>query len=157
MLVTAKRLGRIFREHSGLANEYCEKLGGLPFAPLEGYLRGFIDLVFRHRDRYFVVDYKSNYLGDRPLDYGVEQLREVMGEHHYFLQYHLYLVALHRYLRARLVGYDYDRHVGGALYLFVRGMSPRFAAGSGVFAARPSRECIEQLSAAFTEPIAGVA
>jgi len=72
-----------------------------------------------------------------------------MDAHHYFLQYHLYVVALHRYLSARLPDYDYDRHFGGVYYLFLRGMSPAHAPGCGVFRDRPARELVEALSAAL--------
>lgn len=69
-----------------------------------------------------------------------------MTAHHYVLQYHLYIVALHRYLTRRLRGYDYDRHFGGVHYLFLRGMHPSYPPGNGVFTDRPSRRLIEKLS-----------
>jgi ATP-dependent exoDNAse (exonuclease V) beta subunit (contains helicase and exonuclease domains) len=72
-----------------------------------------------------------------------------MAEHHYFLQYHLYTVALHRFLRYRLTDYDYERDFGQVYYLFLRGMSPLSQPGVGVFRARPSRALIEELSALF--------
>jgi exodeoxyribonuclease V beta subunit len=72
-----------------------------------------------------------------------------MLRHHYVLQYHLYTLALHAHLRRTLPGYDYDRHMGGALYLFVRGMSPAHAQGCGVFADRPARALIEWLASVF--------
>jgi exodeoxyribonuclease V beta subunit len=71
-----------------------------------------------------------------------------MADHHYFLQYHLYLVALHRYLAYRLPGYDYDTHFGGVYYLFIRGMSKE-KNGFGVFRDRPGREMVEALSDLF--------
>jgi exodeoxyribonuclease V beta subunit len=71
-----------------------------------------------------------------------------MARHGYHLQYLLYLTALHRLLRIRLPDYDYDRHIGGALYLFLRGMRPD-APGSGVYRDRPSRACIETIDACF--------
>jgi exodeoxyribonuclease V beta subunit len=148
-LVTPRRLAEVLRRHSSLPEGYVERLADLGFAPLEGYLRGFIDLVFAFQGRYFVVDYKSNYLGPHAEAYQPEPLEQVMMHHHYHLQYHLYLVALHRYLKSRLPGYDYAQHVGGALYLFLRGMSPSLPPGAGVFSACPSRECILALSELF--------
>ena len=68
-----------------------------------------------------------------------------MSEHRYQLQYLIYLLALHRYLRTRLQDYDYDRHIGGAFYLFLRGMEPAAGTRRGVFFDRPSLECIEAL------------
>jgi exodeoxyribonuclease V beta subunit len=97
-----------------------------------GYLTGSLDLVFRWRDeagaeRWYVADYKTNRLGepDRPvtsMDYGPNQLDAEMQRRHYPLQALLYLVALHRYLTWRWPAYRPDRHLGGVLYLFLRGM-----------------------------------
>ena len=72
-----------------------------------------------------------------------------MARHHYFIQYHLYTLALHRFLMQRLPGYDYDRNVGGAAYLFVRGMGADAPAGHGVFFDRPPRHVIEGMDALF--------
>lgn len=79
-----------------------------------------------------------------------------MSEHHYVLQYHLYTVALDRYLALRLAGYDYDRHFGGVYYLFLRGMDPDHPAGCGVYHDRPTRECIEALTATLSSRVVGV-
>jgi exodeoxyribonuclease V beta subunit len=68
------------------------------------------------------------------------------------LQYHLYLLALHRYLRTRLPDYDYDRDIGGVRYLFVRGMAPQYGADRGVFADRPTRALMDDLDALFGSP-----
>jgi exodeoxyribonuclease V beta subunit len=88
--------------------------GGTAPATLNGMLKGFIDLVFEHDGRYFVADYKSNWLGPDDAAYGAEAMRAAILAHRYELQYALYLLALHRLLKARLPDYDYDRHVGGA-------------------------------------------
>ncbi|HQO27249.1 MAG TPA: exodeoxyribonuclease V subunit beta, partial [Acidobacteriota bacterium] len=85
-------------------------------AAVSGYLRGYIDLVFRHAGRYYLLDWKSNHLGAQTGDYLPERLAEAMRVHHYDLQLNLYVLALHRYLARTLPGYDYDRHVGGAFY-----------------------------------------
>ena len=145
--LTPAALARVFERHatSALTRRYGERAARLGFPALEGYLRGFVDLVFRREGRFHVVDYKSNWLGASPDDYEPEALARSMLEHDYVLQYHLYLVALHRHLRQRLPRYDYDRHVGGACYLFVRGMSPLHPAGRGVFHDRPPRALIEAL------------
>jgi exodeoxyribonuclease V beta subunit len=128
-----------------LAREYGSRLRDLSFSEMRGYLRGFVDLVFVHDGRYFIVDYKSNDLGPRPQDYAPERLAEPMLSHHYILQYHLYTLALHRHLRARLRGYDYETCFGGVLYLFVRGMHPAHAPGTGVFSDRPARALVMAL------------
>lgn len=126
-------------------------LGGAARAPLaaqalNGMLKGYIDWVFEHQGRWYVADHKSNWLGPRDADYGAEALRAAVLQHRYELQYVLYLLALHRLLKARLPGYDYDRHVGGAVYLFLRGHA---APGQGLHLERPPRALIEALDAMF--------
>ncbi len=149
--LTAKALGEVFERHaiSPVPTDYAATLSRLAFAPLEGFLRGFIDLVFEQDGRYYVADYKSNHLGAAPADYGESALASAMAHHHYFLQYHLYVVAVHRYLETRIAGYDYDTHFGGVFYLFVRGMAPDRGENAGVFADRPSRALVLALVALF--------
>jgi len=113
---------------------------------LNGMFKGFIDLVFEHQGRYYVVDYKSNWLGEGDAAYTDEAMQATVASHRYDLQYVLYLLALHRQLQLRLPDYDYDRHVGGVLYLFLRGSR---APGQGIYRARPPRELIEALDALF--------
>ncbi|HER63060.1 MAG TPA: hypothetical protein ENO11_03690, partial [Desulfobacteraceae bacterium] len=116
---------------------------------LTGLMKGYIDLVFRHRDRYFLADYKSNYLGPSPEDYQGKILEQAMREHRYDLQYLIYTVALHRYLGARVRGYDYSRHFGGIYYLFLRGMHPDNPPGNGIYYTIPSPEMIKRLDGCF--------
>lgn len=112
---------------------------------IDGYLRGFIDLAFEHEGRWYIADYKSNWLGGHADCYQRENLAESMGEHSYSLQYLIYLLALHRYLGTRLPDYDYERHIGGVFYLFLRGMSPATGMSRGVWFDRPGKACIEAL------------
>jgi exodeoxyribonuclease V beta subunit len=128
---------------------YTHRLAGGD-AGIDGFLHGFVDLVAEHDGRWYVLDYKSNWLGPDLASYSEAAIAESMRHHGYHLQYVLYLTALHRLLRLRLPDYDYDRHVGGAFYLFLRGMRPN-APGSGVFHDRPSRGCIEAIDACFGE------
>ncbi|QTP56227.1 exodeoxyribonuclease V subunit beta [Billgrantia sulfidoxydans] len=113
---------------------------------LNGMLKGFIDLVFEHEGRYYVADWKSNHLGPDDSAYSQEAMRQAVAAKRYDLQYALYLLALHRLLKARLPGYDYDRHIGGSLTVFLRGAN---AESRGVHAERPPRELIEALDALF--------
>lgn len=152
---TASHLAGVMAEHGApwLA-PYAARLARLPFGQLAGYLKGFIDLVFVHEGRWFLADYKTNDLGERSADYRAPRLRLEMQRHDYVLQYHLYTVALHRYLRQRVAGYRYERDFGGVLYLFVRGMAPRHEPGCGVFFDRPPQALIEALSDGMTRPAA---
>lgn len=125
---------------------------------LDGMLKGFIDLVFEHEGRWYVADHKSNALGEDESAYGPAALQAAALDSRYELQALLYLLALHRLLRIRKPGYDYDRDVGGALVLFLRGHA---APGGGVLAIQPPRALIEALDALFAgrpvEPLAAAA
>jgi exodeoxyribonuclease V beta subunit len=151
----------LWREHvpTGLMSSYADALADLPDVPLRGYLTGSVDAVLRvggAAPRYLVVDYKTNRLGghDEPLTawhYRPAALETAMVEAHYPLQAALYAVALHRYLRWRQPAYDPDVHLGGVLYLFLRGMAgPGVVDGSGsapgVFSWRPPPGLVTGLS-----------
>ena len=110
-----------------------------------GMVTGVIDLVFEHGGRYYIADYKSNFLGPDPQDYAQERLASAIRAHRYDLQYLLYTLALHRYLRTRLPGYDYRTHVGGACYLFLRGMRPEHGDRLGVYWAYPDPDLVAHL------------
>ncbi len=111
---------------------------------MEGYLTGFIDLICEHQGRYYVMDYKTNGLAD----YKIETLIRAMREHNYGLQYWIYTLVLHQYLKNRLQNYQYETHFGGVRYLFVRGMEPARAM-SGVYEDRPDLRDLEALSRVF--------
>ena len=132
---------------------------------LRGYLTGSLDLVFRlPGDRYVLADYKTNRLGspDEALTswhYRPDALQAEMIAAHYPLQALLYAVALHRYLRWRLRTYDPEVHLGGVLYLFVRGMSavgplPAPSTPPGVWSWRPPARLVEALSDLFDSGVA---
>ncbi|MGZ8819517.1 MAG: 3'-5' exonuclease, partial [Mycobacterium sp.] len=130
--ITLADVGRLLAEHlpadDPLAT-YAQRLsdGALGVQSLKGYLTGSLDVVLRVDGRYLVVDYKTNRLGEPegPLtaaDYGQPRLAEAMLHSDYPLQALLYCVVLHRFLRWRQPGYSPEQHLGGVLYLFVRGM-----------------------------------
>ncbi len=132
----------------------------LAFRDLEGYLKGFIDLVFEHGGRYYLLDWKSNHLGYAAADYGPAPIQRAMIEHSYHLQYLLYALALDRFLGHRLPGYRHATQFGGVLYLFVRGVRPDWVnadgTASGVFHHRPTAATLARLEALFAkEPTAG--
>src|SRR5690606_35997206 len=114
-------------------------------ADFRGMVTGIIDLVFEHEGRFYIADYKSNYLGSSPEDYTPANLRRAMLERRYDLQALLYVLALHRYLRQRIRDYDYGRHMGGVYYLFLRGMRPRHGTRYGVFHDCPTLELVERM------------
>ena len=107
-----------------------------------GFMHGFIDLVFEAAGRYYLVDYKSNFLGKNQDDYRPDLLKEVMEREHYVLQYLIYTVALHRYLKHRIPDYHYEEHFGGVYYLFLRGMDPALDNQCGVYFDRPGQALI---------------
>jgi len=118
------------------------------FGSLNGMLKGFIDLTFEYDGRFYVADYKSNHLGDDYHHYAFSSMDESMRDHDYYLQGLFYTVALHRYLKVRLPQYDFDKHIGGAVYLFMRGMHPD-AAGKGVLHFLPKKALVLGLDALF--------
>jgi len=109
---------------------------------MQGMLTGSMDLVLQHDGRYWVVDYKSNKLPS----YDPFTLQDAVLHKRYDVQYVLYTLALNRLLKVRLPGYDYAQHMGGAVYLFLRGIH---AEGAGVHACRPPQALIEALDALF--------
>jgi len=144
---------------AALLRAYGYPVPPLSFGVLEGYLRGFIDLVFEQGGRFYILDWKSNHLGDNAAAYTAGPVARAMEEHGYHLQYLLYAVALHRYLARRLPDYQYDVHFGGAMYLFVRGVRPGWTSAdgtsTGVHFDRPPLELVERLSALLAkhEPV----
>lgn len=116
----------------------------LKFPTLTGFMKGFIDLIFESDGRYYIVDYKSNDLGSTLNDYAELSMQQAIADHHYYLQYLIYCLALHRYLQQRLADYAWEKHSGGVLYLFLRGMQPKSAA-SGVFFHQPDTAFIHAL------------
>jgi exodeoxyribonuclease V beta subunit len=144
---------------SDMMRDYFRKWGGgyeaadlsqlcpaLSFRPVWGMVRGFMDMVFEHGGRYYLVDWKSNYLGYRVEDYGREALKRAMLQKLYPLQYLLYTVALNRYLSLRVSGYDYASHFGGVLYFFLRGVRPEHGEEFGIFRDTPPVEIINELT-----------
>ena len=146
-----ERLGARMAEH-GYPNPFAGALrsgASEPSPRTHGFLRGYIDLVVEHAGRWYILDYKSNWLGPGPDDYAPEALDVAMRAGGYKFQYLVYLVALHRYLAVRLPDYEYARHVGGAFYLFVRGIDPAAGMGRGVYFDRPSTECLVAVDDCF--------
>jgi len=118
-------------------------------ANFSGLITGIIDLVFEHQGRYYVADYKSNFLGRKLQDYAPGKLQQAMLDRRYDLQSLIYALALHRLLAQRLVDYDFESQFGGSYYLFLRAMRPAQGTDYGVHFDRPDRDSIEAFDALF--------
>lgn len=144
-LLYSKEINALIRRYDPLSAQ-CAPLS---FHQVKGMLKGFIDLVFCWQDKFYVVDYKSNWLGENSPSYTQEAMANAMIEHRYDFQYQLYTLALHRYLRHRLVHYDYRRHFGGVIYLFLRGID-KDNPGHGIYSYLPPFEFIDELDTLFS-------
>lgn len=135
--VSTTSLNEVLRDHPAHQRD-------LSFTDFEGLLTGYIDLTIVGT-KAWILDYKSNKL----VGYGHEQLSDAITSHRYYLQYLLYTVAMHRYLKHRWSGYEYDTHFGGVEYLFLRGMTGE--EGSGIWFEKPNKELIERLDQLFSD------
>lgn len=114
--------------------------GRVTFSPFRGFMKGYIDLIFEHGGRYYLVDWKSNYLGNHFEDYGPKALARAMIKGHYVLQCHIYALALYQYLKYRVPGFHYDTHYGGIFFVFLRGLDPNRGQTYGIYRDRPPEE-----------------
>jgi exodeoxyribonuclease V beta subunit len=136
-------------------NAFAEYLTGkevsTSFSKEQMFFKGFIDLIFRRENKYYILDWKSNLLGGNQESFSNDLLLEEMKHADYLLQYHLYTIALHRFLsQSKLEDYDYDLHFGGVYYLFIRGMSQNRNQDDGIFFDRPSKKVIETIDQFLT-------
>lgn len=137
-VLAMKRIQQLFTEYGMEMPELLE-------ARSARYLNGSIDLVYFDGQRYHIADYKSNYLGENLADYSGESIAQSMSLASYWLQAGLYLVALHRYLKVKMQNYDIEQHLGGATYLYLRGMNGE--AEQGYYYWQPSTEFVLRLDA----------
>ena len=126
-----------------------QQLDRLTFSPARGFMKGFIDLVFKFQGKFYLVDWKSNYLGSDVENYTNDRLVDSIYSGFYFLQYHLYCFALHLYLKHRLPEYRYETHFGGVFYIFLRGVQQKMGPGHGIFYDLPEHSMMES----FTETL----
>jgi exodeoxyribonuclease V beta subunit len=140
-------LKTVFAEHGRpeITGDFPDQIENLNFLPAQGFMKGFIDLVFQFHGRFYLVDWKSNFLGSRVEDYGEKALLREMKENFYILQYHIYTLALHQYLRNRIRDYDYEKHFGGVFYVFLRGVDPERGPEFGIYLDQPGKELISAL------------
>lgn len=116
----------------------------LTFKALTGMLKGFIDLTFIWQGKYYICDYKSNFLGESCEDYQQESMQTAMDEAYYDWQYLLYTVALVKFLRLKNPEFNYETDFGGIYYLFLRGMRGD-ASGDGIYHHKPAWSVIEKI------------
>jgi exodeoxyribonuclease V beta subunit len=148
--VTPAKLAKVFTEGlEHLDGTIPSTIDRLQFRPVSGFMKGFIDLVFEFEDRFYLVDWKSNWLGAGLDAYGSAAIQTEMTRRFYTLQLSIYTVALDRFLRARKPGYEYEKHFGGAYYLFLRGLEPGHPE-MGIHRAKPPAHFVEELSKVFT-------
>lgn len=145
-LLSAQAIDQVTHRYDPLS-AVCPPLN---FEKVQGILKGFIDLTFLWEGKFYILDYKSNYLGDNASCYTQEAMAEAMIDHRYDLQYQLYSLALHRYLKQRLPNYSYDSHFGGVYYLFLRGVD-QAESKNGIFYYRPEPEFIDEFDQLFRE------
>ena len=146
--INSCQLGDFLRSHGILSGgvDFASLAQSLQFKPVKGMLMGFMDMVFEQEGRYYLLDWKSNHLGNSLDDYGEESMRLAMQKNLYPLQYLLYTVALNRYLSLRVRNYRYSTHFGGVIYVFLRGVSKEHGESRGFFRDLPSEELIEALT-----------
>ncbi len=146
--ITPKKLKKVFSGYGGAAisSQFPNGVEELDFSPARGFMKGFIDLVFQFRERFYIVDWKSNFLGNRVEDYSRERMGREMEESFYLLQSNLYVLALHQYLKKRLPDYRYRDHFGGVFYIFLRGVDPKAGDEFGIYRDMPGEDLVEALS-----------
>ncbi len=127
-------------------NDFSLMMERLHFNPAQGFMKGFMDMVFFFAGKYYLVDWKSNFLGGRAENYGRPALARAMAENFYILQYHIYMLALHQYLALRLPRYRYEEHMGGVYYIFLRGLDPALGPDFGIYRDRPEEGLIAALA-----------
>jgi exodeoxyribonuclease V beta subunit len=146
--ITPQKLKKVFSGYGGTAipTQFPNRVEELDFSPARGFMKGFIDLVFQFRERFYIVDWKSNFLGDRVEDYSCERMSREMEESFYLLQSNLYVLALHQYLKKRLPDYRYADHFGGVFYIFLRGVDPKAGDEFGIYRNLPGEDFVEALT-----------
>ncbi len=151
--ITAPELAEVLVKHGVIptGTDPAVALQALDFAPVKGMLMGFMDMVFEARGRFWLLDWKSNHLGNSVEEYRREQLDKAMTDNLYHLQYLLYTVALDRFLSLRVPGYRYETHFGGAIYVFLRGVSAERGEAFGFYRDLPSVALIRELRELLVE------
>jgi exodeoxyribonuclease V beta subunit len=150
--LTPEALAGRFTAHGAEApGDFAALLSRLSFTEVKGMMKGYVDVFFRRgapgQEKYYLLDWKTNHLGWGAEEYGEKGILASVARDYYFLQYHLYTVALDRWLARRLgKGYDYGKHFGGVFYLYVRGMDPSRGGDFGIHRAWPPPSRVQALA-----------
>ena len=149
--VSAATISKIFLEHGlqEMSDGFPQQLDSLSFSTLSGFMKGYIDMLFQHEGRYYLVDWKSNYLGSNLAEYSQPRLVQTMQDNFYVLQYHIYALALHLYLRHQKSDYRYENYFGGVFYIYIRGVNRKHGMKYGIFADMPDPALIHALGHAL--------
>jgi exodeoxyribonuclease V beta subunit len=149
--ITPQKLQSLFKQQRNVDDNgnFTARLEKLVFAPAAGFMKGYMDLVFQHQGRFYLVDWKSNYLGPTPEDYNQRVLTQAMQENYYVLQYHFYALALCQYLRIRNSDFRYESDFGGVFYIFIRGIDSRHGPELGIYFDHPEATRINALGKAL--------
>jgi len=137
-----------YRTSNFNSREVMRTIGDMVAIPenrFSGFIRGFMDLVFRLDGKYYLVDWKSNRLGDKIEDYDRNSMTLEMKKHNYVLQYSLYLAALDAYLEKKDKNYKYERDFGGVYYFFIRGVTPSNNYSTGIYKDVPEKKLLDGL------------
>lgn len=132
----------IYKKGSNKEEHHGEMLN---FPPVRGLLKGFIDIIFEFQGKFYLADWKSNYLGKDYALYSPANLKMAMSQSSYILQYLIYTVALNKYLQKRVKDYHYEKHFGGVYYIFLRGLNSQADKGNGIYFDLPDYGLIRQL------------
>ncbi|MBN1984422.1 MAG: exodeoxyribonuclease V subunit beta [Chitinivibrionales bacterium] len=146
------RLSNIFARHlCPQLQMYLAQQPPLSMAAINGFMHGYIDLLFEHNGVFYLVDWKTNHLGHSCCDYSQQRLCSTIVDNLYYLQYHIYVLALNRYLSTRIKDYSYESHFGGIFYLFCRGIEADTESKNGIFHDKPSTTLLTMLHSFFNE------
>lgn len=138
---TSEKVSDIFSENG--ENDFAKACSTLSFESMQGYMNGFADLIFRQNGRYYVLDWKSNHLGHNISDYNFTKMHAEMLSSHYYMQMYVYTLALHMHLKKHITDYSFEEHMGGGVYIFMRGANLK--GNEGFYIHRPNAKTVEEL------------
>ena len=149
----SEKVEKILRHHLGsnVFDEFPDMLEYFHIPTTSGFMKGYMDMVFHWKGRYYLVDWKSNFLGAQIDDYNQSTLMKTMIREGYILQYLIYVLALDQYLRLRMPGYGYEKHFGGIYYIFLRGVDPKRGPDYGIYQNLPHPALINTLRETLIE------